>query len=149
MHTPKNNGSSPCDATSDTATSAGCTPEFTSCACNNWIKQNQYFMDHRADFHYHNCPLASRIQRHDSPEAPLKDLCKQAKRTIRLRQHITVNFDDVLNPTAKIMDATIADPHNVPLLRRLPRVRPHGAVQKAPAPNLRSTPASSTSSCRP
>ena len=43
----------------------------------------------------------------------MKDLCQHAKCTTRLRQqHFTVNFDNVLNPTAKIMDASIADPHD-------------------------------------
>ena len=71
-------------------------------------------MDPAAHFHYNSCPWASglRTNRHDALDPITRKLCSAAKRTCRSRHNITVNFDNVPEPPAKIMDAVIDDPHN-------------------------------------
>ena len=93
---------------------ASCTDSSVTCRCNAWHRQNAVFMDPAANFHYNSCPWASglRTNRHDALDPITRKLCGAAKRTYRSRHDITVNFDNVPDPAAKIMDAVIDDPHN-------------------------------------
>ena len=93
---------------------ASCTDSSVTCRCHAWHRQNSVFMDPAAHFHYNSCPWASglRTNRHDALDPIIRKLCGAAKRTCRSRHDITVNFGNVPNPAAKIMDVVIDDPHN-------------------------------------
>ena len=71
-------------------------------------------MDPAAHFHHDSCPWASglRTNRRDALDPVIRKPCGAAERTCRSRHDVAVNFGNVPNPAAKIMDVVIDDPHN-------------------------------------
>ena len=68
-----------------------------------------------------------------------RKLCSAAKRTCRSRHDITVNFNNVPNPTAKIMDVVIDDPHNGSSYLEPPLVATFSDLESRPPSRVSST----------